>query len=357
MTASLEPPFGAADPGGMLERIESQGAQVEQALARGAASAWGAGAKRAGAEPRRLAVGAMGGSAIAADLSADLYCDRLPHPLLVVRDYQWPAWARSETLVLLSSYSGNTEETLSLYEAARAAQMPRAAITSGGTLAEWCLRDGVPLATVPGGAPPRAALFGSWVALTGFLFGLGWISDPAPLWRDAARTLRAGAARLGGTVAERDNAAKRLARDLHGRRLHVYAGSAGLGAAATRFRNQLNENAKLLGHSALIPELNHNEIVGWELALAAHRDAAVVMLRDDEESAPVAKRCDLTAEFVAAKGATVHEVRGTGAGRLERLASLVQCCDFVSLYLALLSGTDPTPVRSIDEFKRRLQAS
>jgi glucose/mannose-6-phosphate isomerase len=352
MNPSLEPPFGAADPGGMLERIESQGSHVEQALARGAASAWGA-PKTA---PRRLAVGAMGGSAIAADLTADLYSDRLPQPILVVRDYQWPAWVGSDTLALLSSYSGNTEETLSLYEAARTAQVPRAAITSGGTLAEWCLRDGVPLATVPGGSPPRAALFGSWVALTGLLFGLGWTEDPAAQWRDAARTLRDGAARLGGSVPERDNAAKRLARALHGRRVYLYAGSALLGAAATRFRNQLNENAKLLGHSALVPELNHNEIVGWELPLAAHREAVVVMLRDDEESAPVAKRCELTAEFVAAKGAVLHQVRGSGAGRLERLASLVQCCDFVSYYLALLSGTDPSPVRSIDEFKRRLQA-
>jgi glucose/mannose-6-phosphate isomerase len=357
MNPSLEPPYGALDPGGMLASIESQGSHVEEALTRGAASVWGSGARGAGAAPRRLAVGAMGGSAIAADLTADLFSDRLPHPLIVVRDYQWPSWVRSDTLVLLSSYSGNTEETLSLYEAARALGVSRAAITSGGALAEWCLRDSVPFATVPGGSPPRAALFGSWVALTGLLFGLGWIEDPSPMWRGAAGVLRDGSARWGGAAPERGNAAKRLARALHGRRVYIYAGSSRLGAAATRFRNQLNENAKLLGHSALVPELNHNEIVGWELPLAAHREAAVVMLRDDEDSGPVAKRCELTAEFVAAKGAPVHEVRGTGASRLERLASLVQYCDFVSDYLALLSGTDPTPVRSIDEFKRRLQAS
>ena len=136
MTESLEPPFTRLDPSGMLARIAAQGAHIEEALARGAASAWGA----PSAEPRRLAIGAMGGSAIAGDLTADLYSDRLPHPLVVVRDYQWPAWAARETLAVLSSYSGNTEETLALYEGAHSANLARAAITSGGTLAEWCRR-------------------------------------------------------------------------------------------------------------------------------------------------------------------------------------------------------------------------
>ena len=353
MSHSLEPPFASRDPGDMLSRIAAQATHVEQALARGAANAWGAPA----APPRRLAVGAMGGSAIAADLTAELYGDRLPHPLLVVRDYHWPAWVRSDSLALLSSYSGNTEETLSLYEEARAFGVPRAAITSGGTLAEWCRRDAAPISRVPDGSPPRAALFASWVALTGLLFALGWIEDPAESWRRAADGLREGARRMAGTVPENDNPAKRLARALHGRRFYIYAGSAHLGAAATRFRNQLNENAKLLGHSAVVPELNHNEIVGWELPGAAHGDAVVVMLRDDEDSAAVSKRCELTAEYAAARGAAVHELRGVGSSRLERLTSIVQWSDFASCYLALLAGTDPTPVRSIDEFKRRLQAS
>jgi glucose/mannose-6-phosphate isomerase len=299
----------------------------------------------------------MGGSAIAADLTADWFADRLPHPLCVVRDYHWPAWVRSETMALLSSYSGNTEETLSLYREARSFGAPLAAITSGGTLSEWCRRDGVPVAALTGGSPPRAALFGSWVALTGLLLGLGWIDDPAAGWRSAAQGLSDGARRLGGSIPEPENPAKRLARALHMRRIYIYAGSAHLGAAATRFRNQLNENAKLLGHSALVPELNHNEIVGWELPGAGLREAAVVMLRDDEDSAAVSRRCELTAEAAAAKGAAVHELRGRGASRLERLTSIVQFGDFVSCYLALLSGVDPTPVRSIDEFKRRLQAS
>ncbi|MGH7741393.1 MAG: bifunctional phosphoglucose/phosphomannose isomerase [Candidatus Eiseniibacteriota bacterium] len=353
MSELLEPPFTGRDPANMLARIEAQGAHIDEALERNAASAWGTD----GPAPKRLAVGAMGGSAIAADLTADLYVDRLPHPLMTVRDYQWPAWARTETRCVLSSYSGNTEETLSLYEQARALGAPRAAISSGGTLVEWCRRDQVPVATVPGGSPPRAALFGSWVALTGLLFGLGWIPDPAPEWRRAAQGLRAGAVSMGGSTPERDNPAKRLARALHRRRVYLYAGSAHLGAAATRFRNQLNENAKLLGHSAVVPELNHNEIVGWELPDAAHREAVVVMLRDDEESAPVSKRCELTAEFATARGAAVHQLRGAGSTRLERLTSIVQQGDFASYYLALLSGTDPTPVGSIDEFKRRLQAS
>ena len=352
MSVSLEPPYGAADAGGMLARIEALAEHVEQALARGAAEAWGPAAAR----PDLLAVGALGGSAIAADLTAGLYSDRLPHPLVTVRDYHWPAWLTKSSLALLCSYSGNTEETLSLYREAGARGATRAAVSSGGQLAEWCARDGVPCTPVPGGAPPRAALFGSWVAITGLLRGLGWIDDPTSAWRETATLLRAGVARLGAARREADNPAKRLARALHGRLPMIYCGSERLGAVATRLRNQLNENAKLLGHSALVPELNHNEIVGWEIPGTVQRMAAVVLLRDREDSPETAKRLTLTGEYVAGRGAAVHEWTSVGESRLARIASLVQFGDYLSFYMALLNGADPTPIASIDEFKRRLQA-
>jgi glucose/mannose-6-phosphate isomerase len=350
---SLEPPFGAADSGGMIARIAALPVHVEQALDRGAAKRWGP----RGASPDLLAVGGLGGSAIAADLSACLYFDRLPHPLIAVREYRWPAFVTRQSLALLCSYSGNTEETLALYREAGSRGVPRVAISSGGQLSESCGRDGVPLATVPGGSPPRAALFGTWVALTGLLHGLDWIEDPEPSWREAAQTLARGAAAMGETVPEAANAAKRLARSLAGRLVLVYAASERLGAVATRVRNQINENAKLLGHSALVPELNHNEIVGWEIPGPVHRMASVLLLRDREDSAEVAKRLTLTAEYAAAHGAEVHEWHSSGEGRLARVASLVQMADYLSFYLALLNGADPTPIPSIDEFKRRLAAS
>ncbi|MBI1798518.1 MAG: bifunctional phosphoglucose/phosphomannose isomerase [Candidatus Eisenbacteria bacterium] len=352
MTRSLDPPYGAADPGGMLARIEALADQVGQALERGAAAPWGP----RGITPDLLAVGALGGSAIAADLTAGLYGDRLPHPLVVVREYRWPAFVTRASLTLLCSYSGDTEETLSLYRQAGERGVPRAAVSSGGRLTEWCERDRVPLTRVPGGSPPRAALFGSWVGLTGLLHGLGWIEDPAPAWREAAAVLAAGALALGGRSPEAANPAKRIARSFGQKRLFIYAASERLGPVVTRVRNQINENAKLLSHSALVPELNHNEIVGWEIPGEGHAGSAVLVLRDREDAAQVSKRLTLTAEYATSRGATVHEWSSIGEGRLARLASLVQFGDYLSFYLALLNGADPTPIPSIDEFKRRLAA-
>jgi glucose/mannose-6-phosphate isomerase len=200
-------------------------------------------------------------------------------------------------------------------------------------------------------------VFSIWVALTRLLHALGWVDDPAGAWAEAAAALRSHAKTLAPRAPESANPAKRLARALSGRSVFVYAGAESLGAVATRFRTQLNENAKLLAHSALVPELNHNEIVGWERPGATHRQSSVLVLRDLEDAPEVARRLTLTAEYARKQGAEVHEISSGDGGRLARMASLVQWGDYLSLYLALLNGVDPTPIASIDEFKRRLAES
>ena len=350
----------------MAARIDGEPEQIEEALERGAREPWrlpapfarpdsGDAGADAGRTPALLAVGAMGGSAIAADLTAALYRDRMPRPMLVVRDYRWPASVTRDSLALLCSYSGNTEETLELYCEAGRAGVPRLALTTGGRLAAECRAHRVAFGTLPPGSPPRAAVFSSWVALTRLVHALGWADDPAAAWREAAATLRARRLGLGPRSPERGNPAKKLARALVKRTVHIYAGSETLGPVATRLRTQLNENAKLLAHSALVPELNHNEIVGWERAAAGR--ASVLILRDPEDAPQVAKRLTLTAEYAARQGAQVHEASSGEGGRLARMASLVQWGDYLSFYLALLEGVDPTPIASIDEFKRRLAES
>jgi len=296
----------------------------------------------------------MGGSAIASDLCASLYADSMPHPLVTVRDYHWPAWVTPASLVLLSSYSGDTDETLALYREASERGIPRVAMTTGGTLARHCARDGVPFVKLPGGRPPRAALFSSWVALTRLLHALGWVDDPAASWSEAVRELEARNRECGPSVPEPDNPAKRMARSLAGRFVIIYCGSERLAPVAIRMRNQLNENAKLLGHSGVVPELNHNEIVGWEKPGPLEGRLAVLILRDAEDSPEVAIRLTITGEYAERGGARVVEADGGAAGRLARMASLVQFGDYLSLYLALSNGVDPTPIASIDELKRRL---
>jgi glucose/mannose-6-phosphate isomerase len=346
---TLEPPFGA-DRFDMAGRIAAIPDHVETALAALAAQPW----RLPAGAPSLLAVGAMGGSAMAADLCAALWSDTLPRPMLVHREYRWPACVGRDALALLCSYSGGTEETLSLYDEAGGRGTPRLALTTGGALAAACARDGVHVARMPGGSPPRAALFTAWVPVSGLLGALGWIDDPVPAWRSAMAALREQQARIGSHVPESQNACKQLARALHGRLLFVYSASERLGPVATRVRNQLNENSKLLAHSALVPELNHNEIVGWETAGTAQAPVAVLALRDAEDAPGSELRLTLTAEYVARQGAAVHELRGSGEGRLARLATLVQFGDWLSFYLAQLSGVDPTPIASIDAFKASL---
>jgi len=295
----------------------------------------------------------MGGSAIAGELTAAAFGDLLPRPFLVVRDYHWPRCVDRTALAILSSNSGNTEETLALAREAAARGVPAVALASGGALAAMAAAHHWPLHPVPGGMPPRAALFHAWVPLTSLCASLGWVPDPAPDWREAATLLRELGKERGDAAPEAANPAKSLARAVAGRTLFVYSGPV-LAAVATRWRQQLNENAKVLAHSAVVPELNHNEIVGWQQDGPVTRSLAVLLLRDGEDTAEVTTRLDLTAEYAARQGAAVHEIRSQGESRIARLASLVQFGDSLSLYLALLGGVDPTDIASIDEFKRRL---
>lgn len=347
---SLEPPYGVRDPRGMAALIDALPEHVEQALERIAANPWGAPVRDASL----LAVGGMGGSAIAGELTAAAFADTLPRPFLIVRDYRWPACVDRASLVVLSSNSGNTEETLALARSAAALGVPSAALASGGTLATMAAEQGWPLHLLPAGMPPRAALFHAWVPLTMLVAGLGWAADPLPAWREAAALMRERRGKLAASQPELANPAKQLARALHGRTLFVYSGPGAVAAVGTRWRQQLNENAKVLAHSAVVPEHNHNEIVGWQAAGPATRAIAVVVLRDSEDSAEVTDRLDLAMEYAAHQGAAVHEIHSLGESRLARLASLVQFGDSLSLYLALLGGVDPTDIASIDEFKRRL---
>jgi glucose/mannose-6-phosphate isomerase len=353
----LDPPYDALDPGGMAARIDGIPEQIEGALALVGASPWPgmAWAKdRSRQGPALLALGGMGGSGIAADLTAGLNSDRASRPVLVVRDYRWPAWLTAEALAVLCSYSGNTEETLALYREAGERRVARAAITTGGALAEACERDQVPWLKIPAGIPPRAALFWSWVPLTALVHSLGWSEDPKPAWGEAVAKLRDLKARLGTAVPEATNPAKQLARRIAGRPIYIYSGTERIAAVATRFRQQLHENGKLLAHTGVVPELNHNEIVGWERPEAFHREVVLLVLRDAEDAPEVSTRLALTADYARRQGAEVHWLEPYPGGRLARLAQQILFGDYLSLYLALVRGVDPTPVASIDEFKRRL---
>jgi len=290
----------------------------------------------------------MGGSGISGDFAAAL-CSA---PVRVHKGYGLPAWAaNSGTAVLAVSYSGNTEETLSAVEAARAGGLRLAAVTSGGRLLEVARSEGWPLVEVPGGLQPRAALgylLGGVISLLG-----GWgISSIGPNELNAAAALtdslldKASAARLD---------ASRLAASLDGRMVGVY-GSEGLVApAAQRWKTQINENAKWPAWWALLPELDHNEVLSWSSLSHITRDkVGLVVLRDRDEGARVAARVRITAEVMDRDVNWVGEVWSQGELPLERIVSLAVMGDLVSLELARLAGVDPVPVEAIEELKQKL---
>jgi glucose/mannose-6-phosphate isomerase len=307
-------------------------------------------------EARNLVITGLGGSAIGGDTARSVLGESLTIPLIVNRDYRLPHFVDSSSVVLACSYSGNTEETLSAYQDARRAHAFIVCITSGGRLAEMARQDGVPFVPLPGGFPPRAAFGYSSLAILGTIQALGLVPDQSASVDEACALVASLLKRYSPAVPEVGNPAKRLARSLHGKIVAVYGSNSILDAAAARWRGQMEENAKNLALHHVLPEMNHNELVGWLNPPQALRNVGVVFLRDKGDHPQVQRRFDLTREVIEEKAGVVQEVWSEGDSPLARVFSVVYLGDFVSLYLAYLNGADPTPVEVIETFKRKLSA-
>lgn len=292
----------------------------------------------------------MGGSGIGGDFAAAL-ADLEGRRVAVHKSYGLPAWARSmRPLVVAVSYSGNTEETLSAFDAARDAGLDLVAVTSGGALAEVAHSEGRPVISVPGGLQPRAALGYLLGSVLRALAAAGILADPTADLEEAAGVASA----LSGPSGAAEALARDLAEGLDGRIVAVY-GATGLTApVAQRWKTQINENGKWPAWWALFPELDHNEIVGWSGRPDLARRVGVVALRDRDEPPPVSARFRLTEEVTAATVTWVGEVHAQGSSPLARMMSLTAVGDLVSLELARLAGVDPVPVDVIEDLKRRL---
>ena len=298
-----------------------------------------------------LIVAGMGGSAIGGMLARAALGDRASRPIAVARNYGLPPWATPETMVLCSSYSGNTEETLAAYEAAGALGAHRVVATTGGRLAELARDDDVPVIGIPGGFQPRGAVAYSIVvalevaAVCGAAERLHSEIDVA-----AERTKELIAHwRPGGS---HDDLPKKLARGMHGT-IPQIAGSGLTAPIAYRWKTQINENAKTPAFCHELPELDHNEIEGWQGAGDLGRFSAVFL--DDSDLHPrTRQRIDLTRGLIAADAAATFKVESVGETAIERMLSLVVLGDLVSLYLAVLRGVDPTPVAVMDSLKSAL---
>jgi glucose/mannose-6-phosphate isomerase len=301
-----------------------------------------------------LVITGLGGSAISGDLVRAAAGDAIKLPLTVNRDYDLPPFVNASTLVIACSYSGNTEETLSAYAQAKAAGADIVCVTSGGLLADLARQDSFPAVSLPGGLPPRAALGYALTTLLGVLRAKGIIPGMSGDIDEAVTLLRALREKYRPETPLADNPAKRLAADMHEKIVAVYGSSSITEAAAYRWRSQIAENAKNLVFHHALPEMNHNELVGWLRPEAALKNTGVVFLRDPEDHPQVQKRFDLTREAIEGRAGVVREIQSEGKSRLARILSVVYLGDFTSLYMAYMNRLDPTPVEVIDSFKNRL---
>jgi glucose/mannose-6-phosphate isomerase len=336
----------AVDSTGQVAEVLDLGTHLRDGLWR--VESAGAGAVDA---PLGLIVAGMGGSAVGGRLAAAGLGARLTRPLAIADSYELPGWAGPHTLVLCSSYSGATEETLACYDDAASRGAPRIVATTGGELAERARRDRVPVIPIPGGFQPRAAVGYSLVSA----LEAARLAGAAPSLAgevEAAAALADALAAEWGPDGPEDGEAKAIARALHGT-VPVIGGAELAAAAAYRWKTQINENAALPAFASALPESGHNEIVGWEAARDLGR-FGIVLLEDPCANERNRLRTELTGELAQAGAEVIVHASARGETRLERLVSLVLLGDLVSIYLAVLRGEDPIDISPLDSLKAEL---
>jgi len=300
-----------------------------------------------------VAVLGMGGSAIGGALAAALVADECPVPILSIGGYDLPACVGPETLVVGSSYSGKTEETLSAFGQALERGCRLVVIATGGNLATIAEEKGIPLLRFSPCLAPRVAIGYSLILLLGTLWRAGLIRDPGDDLDEAMAVLEDWQRELRPETPTVRNPAKRLAGQLIGR-LPVVYGAGFLAPVARRWKTQFNENAKQWAVWEEMPELNHNAVVGYGIPAGVRDQVYVMMLRSSLDHPRVQARWQVTRELLLQEGIAPDEIWARGNSRLSQMLSLVHFGDYVSLYLAMLNGADPTPVQPIDYLKRRL---
>ena len=339
------------DPGRMLHNIARFPAQLDEA--------WQIAAGIELTERHRaahaVAALGMGGSAIATDIVRAVFADRLRVPVVSVRDYELPAWVGPDTLVVAVSHSGSTEETISSLSAALERRCPVAVITTGGALGDVAGRVGLPRLMYPDQTQPRAALGYTLVLLARLLESAGLLDFERRELDEAVEAAQATVRACAPDVPTESNPAKQLAWSLLDR-LAVIEASGFLVPVAYRWKTQINENAKAHAVTEQLPEATHNTVVGYDQPDTLRDHLYVVFLASSADHPRNSLRATLSTELLAAVGIAYQVVPVGGEGRLAQACSAIVLGDYVSTYLALLYGVDPTPVEAIAHVKARLTA-
>ncbi|HPT69067.1 MAG TPA: bifunctional phosphoglucose/phosphomannose isomerase [Syntrophomonas sp.] len=306
---------------------------------------------------RNIVVSGLGGSAIGGDILRSYALDRCQVPVLVNRDYVLPFFVNEFTLVLAVSYSGNTEETLSAYQQARQRGADIIAVSSGGKLSELARNDGCLVVEVPGGMSPRAASGYLFCPLALILEEMDLLKGARLDLRETWQVLKELREEINPAVAEDNNFARQLAWKMKDCIPVIWGSSAHSDIAAIRWKAQINENAKAPAYYNAFPELDHNELVGFEAPAELLAKLLVIILCDADDHEQVKKRIRITGEIIREKVAGVIEIKTRGSSWLAKLYSLIYTGDYASFYLALEYGINPTPVKVIDYLKAELVRS
>ena len=293
---------------------------------------------------QNIVVSGLGGSGIGGTIAAQVCDQELKVPFTVSKDYFIPGFVSSSTLFIASSYSGNTEETLQSLDAAEKKGALIACITSGGKVLEIAKEKGYDHITIPGGMPPRSAFGYSATQIYYILNKYGLISD------GFIAQLKNAVALLDAEEATIMREAGALAEKLNGKIPVIYS-TASYDGVGVRFRQQINENSKMLCWHHVFPEMNHNELVGWT---TENNDIAVVFLRNSDDFIRTQKRMDLCKDIFKKYTPGVYEIWSKGNSQLERSLYLIHFGDWVSWYISELKNIDCTEVKVIDYLKGEL---
>jgi len=303
---------------------------------------------------KNIVVLGMGGSAIGGDLLSDYLADEFAIPIVVIRGYDIPKFVDEDSLVFAVSYSGNTEETISALKKCLDAKARVITLTSGGKFAILSQENNFPLIKIPAGIQPRAAISYLFFPVLKTLERLGLIKERNSETEETLNILQELSREYGAKSPSENNLAKKVALSLCQHLPLVYGSEGLLEAVAMRWKTQINENSKWPCFWNMFPELDHNEIVGYEIENSINQQVKIVYLQDKEGSLRIEQRRQITRKIIEDKVAEFIVCPTKGKGKMARMFSLIYLGDLVSYYLAILNQVDPSPVACIEDLKNEL---
>ena len=300
-----------------------------------------------------IIIAGMGGSAIGGDVVYSLIKNEIKRPFIVNRGYDLPAWANSSSLIICSSYSGNTEETISILEKAKFLGARVIGITTGGVLESLCKNYKFDFVRIPSGLQPRAALAFSFIPLLYILKKTSLINVEVKDWLESSANL-IRSKREEYSVDKENNPVYKLAKKLYKKLPIIYADSEFLETVAIRLKGQICENSKILAYHSIYPEMNHNEIVGWENNKEFFSSYYVLWLMDEDMNDRNKSRQRIISEILSDLNVSQQEIMVDGDDFKERFLLLIHYGDWLSYWCAILHNTDPSPVKNIQILKDKL---